>query len=126
MIQKLVLSKAFALPMTLIVICFPVLPVILSPQISEGLMPEKVSTYGNPKFPQGTRVKVVDRKRLIDFSATWNKHHPLQSEQLEYADRVAIVKSIGWYFGGDPVYSLEGLPGSWLDPCLESADSASD
>jgi len=42
-------------------------------------------------------------------------HHKLRPEQREHADKIVTVASIGWYHGGDPVYTLEGVPGLWLD-----------
>jgi hypothetical protein len=81
-------------------------------------MDEKVSTYGNPRFPEKTKVRIADRAALEEFLATWKYHHKLRREQLEYADNVATVAAVGWYHGGDPVYTLEGVPGLWLDQCL--------
>ena len=81
-------------------------------------MTTNVSTYGNPRFPEGTKAQIADRASLEVFMKTWKYHHKLRPEQLEYADRVAMVVDVGWYHGGDPVYTLEGIPGSWLDECL--------
>ena len=81
-------------------------------------MASKVSSYGNPRFPEGSKARIVDRAALEVFMATWRYHHKLRLEQLEYADRVATVTDVGWYHGGDPVYKLEGIPGLWLDQCL--------
>jgi len=81
-------------------------------------MTRKVSTYGNPRFPEGSKARVADRATLEEFMATWKYHHKLRPDQLEYADRVATVVDVGWYHGGDPVYKLEGIPGLWLDQCL--------
>ena len=50
--------------------------------------------------------------------ATWRYHHKLRPEQLEYADKVTTVADVGFYHGGDAVYTLEGIPGLWLDQCL--------
>lgn len=81
-------------------------------------MMTSVSTYGNPRFPEGSKARVADRATLEEFMATWKYHHKLRTEQLEYGDRVATVVDVGWYHGGDPVYKLEGIPGLWLDQCL--------
>jgi hypothetical protein len=74
--------------------------------------------YYNSRFPKGAKARVADRATLEKFMATWSYHHKLQPEQLEYAGVVAIVADVGYYFGGDPVYDLEGIPGQWLDQCL--------
>ena len=84
-------------------------------------MATKVSTYGNPKFPEGGKARIADRVTLEEFMATWKYHHKPRPEQLEYAGRVAIVVEVGWYHGGDPVYKLGGIPGLWLDQCLRPA-----
>jgi hypothetical protein len=72
-------------------------------------------------FPVGTKVRVVDRVSLIKFKETWKYHHKLETEQLDYADRIATVKKVGFYHGGDVVYELTDIPGVWLEPCLSPA-----
>jgi hypothetical protein len=42
----------------------------------------------------------------------------LQPEQLQFADRVTTVKGAAAYHGGDMVYVLKDVPGSWLEQCL--------
>jgi hypothetical protein len=74
-------------------------------------------------FPIGTSVCIADRRMLDDFRASWKYHHKLNEEQLEYADRVTTVADVGFYHGGDPVYSLTDVPGQWLEPCLRAAQS---
>ena len=69
-------------------------------------------------FPTGTEVRIADQAFLQDFMATWKYHHKLHSEQLNYADRVAKVKGVAFYHGGDPIYTLNGIPGLWLEQCL--------
>jgi hypothetical protein len=71
-------------------------------------------------FPVGSKVRVVEGIALKNFQATWKYHHALQPEQLALAGRVATVEAVGFYHGGDVVYTLDGLPGSWLEPCLQS------
>jgi hypothetical protein len=71
-------------------------------------------------FPTGSRVRVVDEAALKDCLATWKYHHALKPEQLAFAGRVATVKAVGFYHGGDPVYTLDDLPGSWLEQCLQA------
>jgi hypothetical protein len=64
---------------------------------------------------------VADRAFLEDFMATWQYHHKLTPEQLEYADQQAKVADVGFYHGGGPVYTLAGIPGLWLEQCLRQA-----
>jgi len=45
---------------------------------------------------------------------------PLTAEQVPFADREALVKEVGFYHGGDPLYSLEEIPGVWHEECLSS------
>jgi hypothetical protein len=78
---------------------------------------------GEPKpykeaFPVGTEVRVADRGFLIHFMETWQYHHRLRPEQLEYAGRLTMVDEVGFYHGGDPVYTLRDIPGLWLEQCL--------
>lgn len=72
-------------------------------------------------FPVGTKVRVADRAFLEEFSQAWRYHHKLQPEQLSYADRVTVVEKVGFYHGGDPVYTLADIPGLWLEQCLRQA-----
>ena len=72
-------------------------------------------------FPKGTKVRVADRTFLELFMKEWKYHHKLTSEQLAHADRGTKVKRVAFYHGGDPVYTLEGVPGVWLEPCLRAA-----
>lgn len=72
-------------------------------------------------FPAGTRVRVADRAYLEFFMSNSKYHHKLQPEQLPYADHEASKKGVAFYHGGDPVYTLDGIPGLWLEPCLRPA-----
>jgi hypothetical protein len=74
-------------------------------------------------FPEGTKVRVADRAFLERFMSEWKYHHKLQPEQLAYADREAKVRAVGFYHGGDPVYTLQDVPGLWLEQCLRTASS---
>lgn len=73
------------------------------------------------KFRVGTEVCVADRPLLEDFMRTWQYHHPLEPKQLDHAGAVAKVKTVGFYHGGDVLYTLEGLPGIWHEECLSAA-----
>jgi hypothetical protein len=70
------------------------------------------------RFPKGSAVRIADRRVLDDFVREWRFHHPLSAGQLEFADRVAVVKSVGFYHGGDVLYELDGVPGTWHERCL--------
>jgi hypothetical protein len=72
-------------------------------------------------FSIGTKVRVGDGAFLMKFKETWKYHHKLETEQLDYAGRTAIVKKVGFYHGGDVVYELTDIPGVWLEPCLSAA-----
>jgi hypothetical protein len=78
---------------------------------------------GEPKpyeeaFPVGSIVRIADRPSLETFMASWRYHNKLQLEQLAYADRLTTVETVGFYHGGDPLYTLAGIPGVWLEQCL--------
>ena len=47
-------------------------------------------------------------------------HNELEPEQLEYAGRVAKVKAVEFFHGGDEIYTLEGVPGVWHEECLSA------
>ena len=69
-------------------------------------------------FPAGSKVRIADRLFLQQFKHTWTYHHMLSPEQFSYAEQPATIKSVGFYHGGDPVYVLSEIPGSWLEQCL--------
>jgi hypothetical protein len=73
-------------------------------------------------FPEGSKVRIAATAVLEEFQKTWKYHHPLQPEQLQFAGVTAVVKSVGFYHGGDQLYVLEDVPGIWNEPCLEAAD----
>jgi hypothetical protein len=72
-------------------------------------------------FPVGTIVRVVDRPLLDNFYETWRYHHKLTKEQLEFAGSSGRVISIGFYHGGDVLYTLENIPGIWHESCVTAA-----
>jgi hypothetical protein len=74
------------------------------------------------EFPVGTYVRVADRDALEEFARTWKFHHPLEPQQLESAGATAAVASVGFYHGGDELYQLEGIPGTWHETCLHRSD----
>jgi hypothetical protein len=69
-------------------------------------------------FPVGTQVRIADCAFLKEFMGTWEYHHKVRPEQLEYAGRLTTVADVGFYHGGDPVYTLADVPGLWLEQCL--------
>jgi hypothetical protein len=78
----------------------------------------KEPTPYHEAYCAGTTVRIADRAFLEDFMATWKYHHKLRPEQLAYADRTAKVKGVGPYHGGAMIYTLEDIPGLWLEQCL--------
>ena len=72
-------------------------------------------------FPAGTKVRVADRPFLEIFIKEWKYHHKLVPEQLAFANQEARVEGVRFYHGGDPVYTLKGIPGLWLERCLRSS-----
>jgi hypothetical protein len=72
------------------------------------------------RFPVGTRVQIAELKELARFQADWKSHHPLEPEQLEHAGVVTIVREVTYYQGGEPLYTLDQVPGTWLEPCLRA------
>jgi len=73
------------------------------------------------EFPIGSKVRIVDARRLQEFQRTWKYHNKLGSEQLDYAGRLTEVAKVGFYHGGDVLYELRGVPGIWHEQCLEPA-----
>ena len=76
----------------------------------------------NEEFPVGSLVRVASRNELDKFQQSWKLHHPLEDEQLLFADKVARVKGVNFYHGGDELYSLEGIPGIWHEGCLTKVE----
>jgi hypothetical protein len=74
------------------------------------------------RFQKGAPVRVVGLSELESFRATWKYHDPLAEEQLDFAGRSAIVEDVGFYHGGDVIYRLTGVPGTWHEVCLQAAE----
>jgi hypothetical protein len=66
-------------------------------------------------------VRILDLKHLARFQADWKSHHPLQPEQLEHVGEITTVREVTYYHSGDPLYSLDKVPGTWHEPCLAAA-----
>ena len=75
------------------------------------------------EYPEGSQVRIASRPALEEFMRSWKQHNKLQPEQLDYADRVARVKSVGFYHGGDELYKFQGIPGIWHEQCLRAASA---
>jgi hypothetical protein len=72
----------------------------------------------NQQFALGTRVQIVPRDMLEEFRRTWISHHPLTVEQLAYAGQQAMVRDVVFYHGGDVLYTLDGVAGTWHEQCV--------
>ena len=72
-------------------------------------------------FPIGTKVRIGSLVDLTAFTREWQFHHPLEPQQLKYADTVCKVKTVGFYHGGDVLYTLREVPGTWHEACLRGA-----
>ena len=73
------------------------------------------------EFPVGTRVRIKSVPELEEFRRTWHLHHPLSEELLRYAGQISTVSSVSFYHGGDELYGLADVPGTWHEQLLESA-----
>lgn len=80
-----------------------------------------MSTPYTARFDVGTRVRVAELAQLERFRSEWKYHHPLSAEQLRFAGSEAAIQEVGFYHGGDVLYSLEGIPGLWHEQCLNAA-----
>jgi hypothetical protein len=74
------------------------------------------------EFLRGSRVMIADRPFLDHFLNHWKFHHKLQPAQIEFADKIAKVQSVGFYHGGDELYELKDVPGLWHEQCLRPFD----
>ncbi len=73
------------------------------------------------KFAVGTLVCVEERETLDRFLSTRTQHSPLTPDQLEYAGYKAVVRDVALDPGGEPLYSLENIPGTWYEECLRAS-----
>jgi hypothetical protein len=72
------------------------------------------------KFQVGSNVRVAPGEYLEKFMRTWRYHHKLSPEQIQYAGQSAVVERVSFYHGGDVLYDLVGIPGTWHEQCLFS------
>jgi hypothetical protein len=70
------------------------------------------------EFEVGSEVRIADRAFLESFLEAGQYHNELEPEQLEYAERVAKVREVTFFHGGDEIYALDGIPGVWHEECL--------
>lgn len=71
------------------------------------------------RFPVDATVRVADVETLRSFARPiWKLHHPLASEQLALAGQTAVVARVTFFHGGDVLYELVGVPGTWHEACL--------
>lgn len=75
-------------------------------------------------YPVGSRVVIAERADLERFRMEWKLHDQLEQRQLRYAGVGASVRAVGFYHGGDALYSLRGVPGVWHERCLQAATEA--
>ena len=72
-----------------------------------------------PRFGVGARVCTVSTEDLRAFQAAWQHlHHPLTAEQLALAGVESVVTEVSYYHGGDVLYNLRDVPGTWHEQCL--------
>lgn len=76
--------------------------------------------YDPSKFKAGSEVCVVSRAALDGCLATWKLRHELQPDQQACAGQTARVVRPEMYRGGDRLYELEGISGTWHEQCLEA------
>ena len=69
-------------------------------------------------YSEGAVVMIAPLAELEQFRNSWRFHNPLRPKQLEFAGRSGLVRSIGYYHGGDVLYQIEGVPGIWHECCL--------
>ena len=81
----------------------------------------KTKGINNAEFEVGSEVKIADRALLEAFLEAGQYHNELESEQLAYAGKIAKVKAVDFFTGGDEIYTLQGIPGVWHEECLSAA-----
>lgn len=73
------------------------------------------------KFPEGSKVKIADKKTLEDFRKKWVFHHKLDDEQLKFAGKTGKIVKRTTFRNGDILVELEGIPGTWHEKCFSPA-----
>jgi len=70
------------------------------------------------QFATGCHVRVQTAAVLAHFHKRWTLHHALTVEMLSFAGQEAVVKTVSFFHGGDVLYTLSGIPGTWHEACL--------
>ena len=78
----------------------------------------KTKGLNQAEFEVGTEIRVAELAFLQSFLEAGQYHNELEEDQLAYAGRVAKVKDVSFFHGGDEIYTLEGIPGVWHEECL--------
>ena len=73
------------------------------------------------EYPIGSQVIIKNTSDLETFLREWKYHNPITKEQLRFANSSAVVEEVGYYFVGDELYKLQGIPGVWHECCLTLA-----
>ena len=81
----------------------------------------KTKGINKAEFEVGSEVRIADRAFLEDFLEAGQYHNELEPEQLAYAGKIAKVKAVDFFTGGDEIYTLQGIPGVWHEECLSAA-----
>ena len=81
----------------------------------------KTKGLNKAEFEVGSEVRIADRSFLESFLEAGQYHNELEPEQVDYAGKVAKVKNIEFFHGGDEIYTLEEIPGVWHEECLSPA-----
>ena len=76
------------------------------------------------KYPVGTIIRIAPSERREAFKRDWKHHHPISDEQIKAAGKADRVKKVGFYHGGDVLYELEGVPGTWHEQVLDDENSS--
>jgi hypothetical protein len=64
--------------------------------------------YDPAKFKDGTKVRIANLAQLENFFHTWDGHHKLTRDQLQYSGQIAEIKESAMYHGRDCNLSTEG------------------
>ena len=78
------------------------------------------STPYREKFPVGSAVRIKPADELENFKRNWKLHHPLSAEQIAYGGRTDSVLHVSFYHGGDVLYELKNVPGTWHEQLLDA------
>jgi len=80
---------------------------------------EEIMPDYHPIFKKGDKIKINDKDYLLNFQRTWKYHHNITDDQIKYAERLAAVKDVYIYHGGEVMYALKSIPGIWLEQLIE-------